>query len=63
VHPGAVTLVALAGLAVVVGVAVVAALQLRGRPPAQGTADIPPPRAEAAGGATRAASTATQPSA
>jgi hypothetical protein len=63
VHPGAVTLVALGGLAVVVGVAVIAALQLPGRPPAQGTADIPVPRAEAAGGATRAASTATEPSA
>jgi hypothetical protein len=46
VHPGAVTLVALAGLAVAVGAAGAAALAVRTPAPARGVPGIPRPRAE-----------------
>jgi hypothetical protein len=46
VHPGAVTLIALAGLAIVVGAAVTAALSLPAPRPTRGPAGIPRPRAE-----------------
>src|SRR4051794_41348340 len=48
VHPGAVTLSALAGLAIAVGAAVTAALKLPAPRPDRGPASIPRPRAEMA---------------
>jgi hypothetical protein len=46
VHPGTVTLIALAGLVIVVGAAATAALKLPAPQSARGPADIPRPRAE-----------------
>jgi hypothetical protein len=46
VHPGGVTLIALAGLAVAVAAGITAALRIPARSPAREPADIPRPRAE-----------------